>query len=293
MMNNKAYIPVVSDTQNKILGIWREILNNDNIGLDDSFFRLGGNSLLLVQFHARLDKLFPGKVTIPDLFANSTIIKLAKFIDNSLGTISSSQSIKALALPPEYFNNDFSNSGYLHFSFQVIGDLFIKLKTVTESEEFTLQDLLVAIFILMLAGLGREKIVEISTILDDSGLIKSINGDFRETGDMSSVLMKLIGQINNTTQQKTYTLRDVEKLVLLKDEESVFPVVMRKTSDILPEDLLGTFDIAFEIDVASSKVSFMLSFNADRLNEVKMEELVEEFLDLVLDIATQYAEKCK
>jgi len=81
-LNNETGLHMYSCTEKNLIEIWREMGNKELIDVNDNFFKLGGHSLLLMQFHVHLEKYFPGKVTIPDLFAYSTISKLAGYIDS-------------------------------------------------------------------------------------------------------------------------------------------------------------------------------------------------------------------
>ncbi|CAM5481222.1 Carrier domain-containing protein OS=Lysinibacillus sphaericus OX=1421 GN=LS41612_16115 PE=3 SV=1 [Lysinibacillus sphaericus] len=60
---NKKYIPPNNDIEIMITNIWSEILNVENIGRNDNFFDLGGNSLKIVTFVNWLRKEF--KFDIP------------------------------------------------------------------------------------------------------------------------------------------------------------------------------------------------------------------------------------
>ncbi|HWV38894.1 MAG TPA: amino acid adenylation domain-containing protein [Vulgatibacter sp.] len=56
-----------------VAGIWREVLGIDTIGVDDSFFDLGGTSLLAVEAVGRMQREGLEAVTIPQLFQHPTI----------------------------------------------------------------------------------------------------------------------------------------------------------------------------------------------------------------------------
>ena len=62
-----------SDLETSILHVWRELLGIETIELDDNFFDLGGNSLLVAQVHARLQKLLQREFPITDLFTHATV----------------------------------------------------------------------------------------------------------------------------------------------------------------------------------------------------------------------------
>ncbi len=57
---------------------WRRVLGLEQIGLDDNFFDLGGDSLQLLAIHSRLQKSAGLEIPIIDLFEFTTIRELAK-----------------------------------------------------------------------------------------------------------------------------------------------------------------------------------------------------------------------
>jgi hypothetical protein len=50
------------------------------VGLDDNFFDLGGDSLLLVAVHSNLQKILQTEISLTDLFEFATIRKLAQHL---------------------------------------------------------------------------------------------------------------------------------------------------------------------------------------------------------------------
>ena len=71
------YVKPQTETEQRIAAVWQELLQLSEVGTEDSFFDLGGNSLLLVQVHARLQKLFGDELRMVDLFEHATIGSLA------------------------------------------------------------------------------------------------------------------------------------------------------------------------------------------------------------------------
>jgi hypothetical protein len=74
---NKVDEFVLNSAKQKIIRIWEEVLGIKNISDQDNFFRLGGHSLRLIQVYDRLDKIYPGKLSIPDLFVFANVHDLA------------------------------------------------------------------------------------------------------------------------------------------------------------------------------------------------------------------------
>jgi amino acid adenylation domain-containing protein/non-ribosomal peptide synthase protein (TIGR01720 family) len=70
-----------NETEEKIVRIWSKILKQDKIGVSESFFELGGDSLKATYVIHEINKLFNTNVKIVDLFNETTIKELAKFIE--------------------------------------------------------------------------------------------------------------------------------------------------------------------------------------------------------------------
>ncbi|MDX2733439.1 MULTISPECIES: non-ribosomal peptide synthetase [unclassified Streptomyces] len=63
--------------EEQIAAVWREVLRVGQVGLDDSFFEIGGHSLLLVQVQRKLAGVLGRQIPGVALFAHPTIRKLA------------------------------------------------------------------------------------------------------------------------------------------------------------------------------------------------------------------------
>ncbi|MCR9192946.1 MAG: phosphopantetheine-binding protein, partial [Gammaproteobacteria bacterium] len=80
-LNDNVYIAPVTELEKKISAIWSTVLGVDSVGLQDNFFDLGGNSLLVVSVHAQLQQLKP-TLSVIDLFKYPTIQLLVKYFSN-------------------------------------------------------------------------------------------------------------------------------------------------------------------------------------------------------------------
>ena len=61
--------------------IWSNILRVTKVGTNDNFFDLGGNSLLMVRVHAKLQQMFHKELSIAEMFQYPTISTLAKYLE--------------------------------------------------------------------------------------------------------------------------------------------------------------------------------------------------------------------
>jgi hypothetical protein len=67
------YVPPRTATEEKLAGIWREILGTEKVGVRDNFFDLGGHSLLLTQLAARVLDTFQVSLPLRVLFDQPTL----------------------------------------------------------------------------------------------------------------------------------------------------------------------------------------------------------------------------
>lgn len=77
-----SYAPPTTATQKDLVDIWQEVLKLDQIGIMDSLFELGGNSLKATQIIARIHQKFGASIKIGDLFRDPTIQGLEGYVSN-------------------------------------------------------------------------------------------------------------------------------------------------------------------------------------------------------------------
>lgn len=88
------YSPPESETEEKLVKIWEELLERERIGIQDHFFEIGGHSLKATRMIARIQKQFEIKVPLKRLFEVPTIQQLALVIDNILWQQQASNSME-------------------------------------------------------------------------------------------------------------------------------------------------------------------------------------------------------
>ncbi|MCP4151880.1 MAG: amino acid adenylation domain-containing protein, partial [bacterium] len=97
--------------EKKLVKVWQKVLGNKSIGIHDSFFHLGGDSIKAIQVAAQLQK-YGLRMEIKDLFLQLTISKFAPFIKDKIieaqqGTISGD--VKPTPIQQWFFNLDFTS----------------------------------------------------------------------------------------------------------------------------------------------------------------------------------------
>ena len=77
------YIAPRNEIEEKLVRIWQEVLQKENIGVNDDFFAMGGHSLKTVRLSNEYHKIFNTKITLKDLFSFTNIESHAKLIQSS------------------------------------------------------------------------------------------------------------------------------------------------------------------------------------------------------------------
>ncbi len=78
---SKEYFPPQSIVEKKIAEIWRELLKVNNISLNDSFWELGGNSLLVIEMLEKIKESFLLEVLLESFIKAPSIAGLAALLE--------------------------------------------------------------------------------------------------------------------------------------------------------------------------------------------------------------------
>ncbi len=118
-----AYVAPRTPAEEKLAGIWTQILGMDRVGVHDSFFDVGGHSLLGVRLFAQIRKEFGESLPLTTLFQAPTIAlqaghlgeggKQQSVISTSLIAIRSTGSRVPLFFLPGNLGNVFADLGIL------------------------------------------------------------------------------------------------------------------------------------------------------------------------------------
>jgi acyl-CoA synthetase (AMP-forming)/AMP-acid ligase II/acyl carrier protein len=73
--------------EEKLIEIWKEVLQCAQVGLDDNFFALGGNSLHMMKLWSQIQSTFGVNLEVQDLFTAPTLEALSDQIADAQGVI--------------------------------------------------------------------------------------------------------------------------------------------------------------------------------------------------------------
>jgi acyl transferase domain-containing protein len=80
-----TYVAPSTELEDQIAAIWQTILGIERVGVEDTFFDLGGDSLIATQLLSRLQAIFPIELSLRDLLVQTpTVAQQATLIDQLL-----------------------------------------------------------------------------------------------------------------------------------------------------------------------------------------------------------------
>ncbi|MFA9231062.1 MAG: SDR family NAD(P)-dependent oxidoreductase, partial [Microgenomates group bacterium] len=82
-----AYVEPRNDVERTLVGFWQELLGIGQVGVEDSFFDLGGHSLIAVRLFAMVKKTYRVDFPISILFEAPTVAACARLIIDQIGEV--------------------------------------------------------------------------------------------------------------------------------------------------------------------------------------------------------------
>ncbi|WP_025742941.1 non-ribosomal peptide synthetase [Aquimarina pacifica] len=92
------YQAPTSETEKELVNIWQEILGLEKVGVKDSFFELGGNSLRAMKLIFIIENKFDVPIDVQQVFENPTIEFLAITIDNFKWSFQKKDDLKKIVI---------------------------------------------------------------------------------------------------------------------------------------------------------------------------------------------------
>jgi len=92
-----------TQTEHAVLTVWRDVLGREDLGADDDFFAVGGDSLMTLPLVFKLHAALGVEVPLPAVFAAPTVAGLARTIDQlrAGGPTAALDLQSKVVLPPE------------------------------------------------------------------------------------------------------------------------------------------------------------------------------------------------
>ncbi len=80
--DERSYVAPRTALEIKLCEIWQRVLGLTQVGIEDDFFRLGGNSILAIQLISKMNKILETQLAISDIFRHKNISNMTDDLIN-------------------------------------------------------------------------------------------------------------------------------------------------------------------------------------------------------------------
>lgn len=289
------YREAETEIQKTVAGIWTELLKIEKVGINDNFFDLGGNSILLVQAHSKVEQLWPGRVATVDLFTYPTIAKLTDFIEQKVTQTQISpeateywkmelaEPFDLISLPSTYFSDKMGEHDDLQF--QLNEKRANGLRKIAADMGLDLQDILTSLYIYLFREMsGQDDLIIEVGAKGNPGAIFPLRISFQEIRDMTDLFQQVHGKYTKADELGQVPLPGMIRRKLSPNR--VLPFFgMKKDQRQLDHELM------FTMDEYAGVVNFTCAYDGSKLHGDKVESLIGHYLTLIEMLQNEYHAK--
>ncbi|MGG0537716.1 AMP-binding protein [Priestia aryabhattai] len=283
----------IKQIQKNLLLLLKETFDIEEAGIHDNFFDLGGNSLLLVRLHEQINKLYPNKISVTDLFTYPTIFKLAAYIENNNIGALKNINFSPIKVPSIFLNNKNLKQDGSIFQYNFNFNQTKIIRYLCNKHEVDVNQLFLTFFASLLSKISNEQKIVIQTILSDEEIAHSLKILIDNDIDFLNLLTLINDKNNNVEIIDSYTIEDALQVQIDKKEKEIIPLFSKKSIVSSKYNLLNIYDLIIYIEDQFQEISLTLQYNSEALNKETIKKFFNSYIKLVQLFLTKYVEKTK
>lgn len=277
VLTELEYVMPQKEVEKQIAAIWEEVLGIEKIGLNYNFFDLGGNSLKLLQMHSKIERLYPGKLHITDIFSSPTVKKIAGIIESQQ---QSGLKLEYLMLPDEFYQRRNSNSVPLSLNFEIEKSICEALKSIAQKEAIKLDNIFISLFSYLLCDISGCDNIHVQTMARKNNLVIPISITTGNISTIAELFKSCIAAMDEGVIAGGYNLDMLESAAHSKEEYAVLPLIYNRKLMDYHNNLSSIYDILFGYSISNEKIIFKLKFSS-KIKSEKARELADKFTQLI------------
>ncbi|MEK4044425.1 amino acid adenylation domain-containing protein [Paenibacillus sp. FSL H8-0048] len=274
-----GYAPPASPAQNELAELWSELLHRekDTIGMDDNFFNVGGDSLLLVKMQNRIEAKHPGQISVGAIFASPTIRGLSKLLDKR-NSMNKKVSLDSLPIPEHYFVQYYTDRPVGSIQHRLPDHLVKKLQAIGAIGNLHINTILAALYLYLFMELSGQEQVTIQAALSEKGAIAPVSLCGSEIDSIMDLVKETDKQLKETMSEK-YRINEINEII--KAQPDIIPLILEKDRLEMNEGMMDFYDIIVSLEAPDEYIQFKVMYNARRLKPAEMEQLFMDYVELI------------
>lgn len=261
--------------------IWSEVLGNAHIGVNQHFFEIGGDSVLMIKAHARLDDQYPGIVKITDMFNLPTISDITAFIENQLDEMDVIHvSRSRIPLSMDYFvEGDSTSNETEELQFALSAELYDRVVNAASRWDVEVDDILFAGFAYLLAQASNRDRISVHAAIGQSDYIQVFDLDFGSLEQFNE-LFQLIHQSKGQDGRETFHTKHVSTL-LQEPGTGTLPLFYNAGAVASGVPVSELYDLTLQVVHQEDSLHFVCGFRSMKWRKSKVESLLQLYFKLL------------
>jgi amino acid adenylation domain-containing protein len=273
------YVAPRNEEEQRLVELFREVLDTDKIGINDNFFDIGGNSILLIKLHSLLEEQYGGIISAADLFTYSTIQRLADYINNK--ELDRKIALRTIPMPGDFFAEGGSEAEDSTFELSVDGETIEKARRVSSLYRVQDVDVFLSVLIYMLSELSDHPEISIQTMTGSNRRISPLDVNTDEAEDFYSLLQMVGARRQNAVEESMYGVGELKDISISRPENRIALFFYDKRLLSEPPDLTDFFDLVFEMEEKTGEIRFKCEYDGRRLMKQKVMSMLEQYLKFI------------
>ncbi|MGL4106798.1 amino acid adenylation domain-containing protein [Clostridium sp. LP20] len=277
MISNNSYIKPRSAMEIFLANIWNKILKNKQIGIDDNFFDIGGNSLLLVQMFNKVDSIYPNKIEISDIFAYPTIREMTKLLDSKDKNQVEQIELRSVSFPSSFITDIEEESSDAILAFKLDEDILYNLQSISKKYYIKTQSLMLGAYIYLISEVIGENKIYIQTILGESSEISLLSIDIK-SADTFLEYFRYIEEYMEDKELDKYPLEDVRRG---SDDTKTSIRLLFTNNNELDYEKFDIFDLIILLRDKNDMSEAEFYYNSQKIKKDKVEVLIYAYIKVI------------
>lgn len=283
----------INEIEESLLSIWRNLLSNTEIGTHDYFFDVGGNSLLLIQLHAKIHKMYPGMVEITDLFAYPNVSKLASYITTQIELEEHKEKVQLLGVrfsDDYYLENNEKSLDHDRFESELPGELVDILSQFCSKYQIQLDELWVGMLLYLLSEITGIPSLTMYVVEEKQERLMPIYIDVQSMDNFNALFDQVGKQLSSKDLRDASISLELIELGDLHQDSNIVPILF--CSARYKGDFNHLVEHGLIVEVVKYRsiitVEFMILNRKFKFKKGKVKELLVGYMQLLEQFASEY-----